>query len=61
MEYLEDDASLIEGGIIDSMMILNLLAFLEENFGLSLSPDEFDPEKFETLRHISDMVTQRAP
>ena len=58
-EYLEDGTSLIESGLVDSMMILSLLAFLEENFGVSLSKDEFNPGNFETLKKISDMVSQK--
>ena len=59
VEYLEDDISLIESGLVDSVIILSLLAFLEENFSVSLSKDEFNPEDFETLKKISDMVSQK--
>jgi len=59
VEYLEDEASLIEGGIMDSFMILSLIAFLEEKYGLILPKDQFDPENFETIKKISALVARR--
>jgi acyl carrier protein len=59
VDYLEDDTSLIESGLVDSMMILSLLAFLEENFNVFLSKDEFNPENFGTVIKISEMVAQK--
>lgn len=57
--YLEDDTPLIADGIIDSLMILSLLAFLEEEFGIILSKGEFNPENFATIQKIHDLVDSR--
>jgi len=59
VEYLTDDIPLIENGIIDSMMILSLLVFLEEKYGLLLSKDELKPENFGTIQKIHDLVLQK--
>lgn len=58
VEYLNDDTPLIENGLIDSMMILSLLAFLEEKYGLLLSKDELKPKNFATIQKINDLVIQ---
>ena len=56
---LADDDPLIENGIIDSMGILSLLAFLEENFGILLSEGEMNPENFATLQSICNVISQK--
>ncbi|MFX0199473.1 MAG: acyl carrier protein [Candidatus Hodarchaeota archaeon] len=56
---LKDDDLLIESGLIDSMGILNLLAFLEQNYGILLSEDELNVKKFATLQSICDTVDQK--
>lgn len=59
VEYLEDDTPIIDNGVLDSLILLNLLAFLEENFGVSLTNNEFDSEHCGSVRKISDFVTKK--
>lgn len=56
---LADDEQLIEKGIIDSMSILTLLAYLDENFGILLTEEELNPKNFATLQSICDMVAKK--
>ena len=58
IESLADEEELIESGIIDSMAILNLLAFLEENFGVLLVEDELNRKNFATIQSICELVIQ---
>lgn len=51
--------SLLDAGILDSMAIVKLIAFLEERFGTTLTDDEFDPENFETLQAIEALVERK--
>src|SRR5215208_6008195 len=37
---LEDDDSLMEKGVVDSMGVAEVLAFLEEEFGVNIADDE---------------------
>ncbi len=42
---LENDAmSLLDGGIIDSVGVMELVAFLEQDFGLTLADEDLVPE-----------------
>lgn len=59
IKNIEDDTPLIEGGIIDSMGMLNLLAFLEEKFDLVLGAGEINPKDFATLKNICNLVAQK--
>lgn len=50
----QDD--LLQGGILDSLAILDLVAFVEQNFGIVLSDEELIPENFQTIERLSVFV-----
>lgn len=54
-----EEESLLEAGVLDSMAIVKLIAFLEERFGVTLTDEEFDPENFETLKAIDGLVERK--
>jgi acyl carrier protein len=56
LQQLDDDEPLIESGIIDSLGVLKILAFLDEEFGVDLSAGEINLEKFKDVRSICAMV-----
>jgi acyl carrier protein len=56
---LGEKDSLLEAGILDSMAIVKLIAFLEDRFGVTLSDDEFDPDNFETLAAIETLIERK--
>lgn len=56
---LEEDEPLIESGIIDSLGILKILAFLEESLGLDLSSDQVKLENFKSIGTIREMVERQ--
>jgi acyl carrier protein len=54
-----DDESLIEAGILDSMAIVKLVAYLEEQFGIELTDEEFDPDNFDSLSAIDALIQKK--
>jgi len=50
---------LLEGGIIDSLGILNLVGFLEEEFQMTVADDDLVPENFGTIEQIAEFVEGR--
>ncbi len=54
-----NDQSLLETGILDSLAIVKLIAFVEDEFDVELSDDEFDPEHFETVTAIATLVDSK--
>jgi acyl carrier protein len=56
LPQLDDDEPLIESGIIDSLGVLKILAFLDEAFGVDLSAGEINLEKFKDVNSICAMV-----
>jgi len=54
-EY-EDDASFLELGIIDSFGFVELLHWVEEEFGISVADDEIVPDNFDSVRKLSSFI-----
>lgn len=58
-EDLGTDVSLTETGVLDSMGVLELIAFLEEQFGISVPDEDALPENLDTVRRIVSYVARR--
>ncbi len=56
---LDAKTPLLEEGVLDSMRIMRLLSFLEEEFDVVVDTDDFDPENFESISAICDMVARK--
>ena len=56
---IDPDASLISSGVVDSLALLRLIAFVEEQFGVTVEDDEVMPENFETLNIIESFVSAK--
>ncbi|MEW6442354.1 MAG: acyl carrier protein [bacterium] len=57
--HLRDTDPLIEMGLIDSMGIQRLLAYLEATFSIRIEEEEILPENFETLEAIVKLLGQK--
>ena len=55
-----DDTSFIENDIIDSTGVLELVAFIEEEFGIAMSDADIVPANLDSLDRIAAFVTQRS-
>lgn len=56
---LEDDTSFLEHGIIDSTGILELIAFLEETYGIKVEDEELIPENLDSLKKVVQYVERK--
>ena len=54
-----DDESLLVAGIIDSMSMVGLISFLEQNFGLQIDEDDMTPEHFDSVNAIAEYIRQK--
>ena len=57
---LPDDASLLEEGILDSTGVLELVMFVEEEFGLSVKDEEIVPENFDSVARLAAYIGRKA-
>jgi len=58
-DTLPDDASLLQLGIIDSMGVLSLLMFAEEQFGIDVVDTEVTPEHFDSIERLAAYVDSK--
>ena len=57
---LADDDSLLERGILDSTGVLELVAFLETEFGAVVADDELAPENLDSVSNILAFLERKA-
>lgn len=53
------DTELVVSGRIDSLAILDMVAFVEERFGVSLTADELTPKNLATVSALAFLVASR--
>src|SRR6266849_2575421 len=56
---LKDDERLIGKGIIDSMGVLELIDFIEREFGVAVESDEITDQNFGSVASIASFVAQK--
>jgi len=59
LEISSVDTDLVGTGLLDSLALVELLAQLEETFGVSISTDELELENFRSIASIAGFVSQR--
>jgi acyl carrier protein len=56
--YSEND-SFLENGIVDSIGIMELVLFIEENFNISIENGEITPMNFDSVAKLSTYVRSK--
>jgi len=56
LKSLGPDDSLLAQGLLDSMSILRVVTFCEEQFGIAIPDEEVLPDHFESVRAIAKLV-----
>jgi acyl carrier protein len=57
---LSDGDSLLDQGIIDSTGVLEVVGFIESEFGIQVLDEEMLPENLDSIERISSYVTRKA-
>jgi len=58
--HVSRDTSLLESGILDSLGILDVVAFLESEFAITIADEELVPDNFRSLGTLSAFVRQKS-
>jgi acyl carrier protein len=53
------DTDIIGEGLVDSLGIFKLIAFVEESFKVTIEPDEVLLENFQTLRALRNLIVKK--
>jgi len=56
---LADDVSLLGQGLIDSTGVLELVSFLEREFGIVLPDEEMTPENLDSVNALCALVERK--
>lgn len=56
---LDDDASFLEHGVVDSTGVLELVLFAEETFGIAVEDDEVVPDNFDSVSRLAAFVVAK--
>jgi acyl carrier protein len=58
-ETLPDDCSLLDRGVIDSTGVLELINFLQDEFGIEVADDEMIPANLDSIAKIEAYATRK--
>lgn len=56
---LGDDDSLVISGLLDSLAILRIVVFLEQEFGLDFADQGFDQNDFDSIGSIMGLLGEK--
>ena len=51
-----DDDSFLEVGIIDSVGVMELLEFVQEEFKVTVDPEELTPDNFDSVNKLAAFI-----
>jgi acyl carrier protein len=54
-----NESSLLGGGMLDSLGILEVVTFVEREFNISIDDEELLPENFQTVKAIATFVVRK--
>lgn len=56
---IDPDQSLLTSNVLDSLALIRLVNFIEEQFGVSVEDDEVIPDNFETINAIKTYLENK--
>ncbi len=56
---LQPDEPLISSGLIDSLSLVDLSLFVEDEFGVRIDDTELNAGTFDTLNQLASLIAQR--
>lgn len=58
-EELPDDLNLLKNGIIDSLAVLKLVAYMENEFDITLEPEEIDTDNLNSVMALTSIIEKK--
>jgi len=58
-DALQNDASFLEQGVIDSTGVLELVEWLEDEFDISVADEELIPENLDSVKLLSAYIARK--
>ncbi len=55
-----DDASFLNEGIVDSMNVLELVTFVEQDMGVTVADQDIVPDNFDSVSKLASFVRRKS-
>jgi acyl carrier protein len=56
---LQDNESFLDGGIIDSTGVMEIILFIEDTFGIKVNDDEMLPVNLDSVDNLIAFITRK--
>lgn len=56
---LSDELNLLDTGILDSLAVLKLVAYIENEFDIALAPEEIDMDNLNSINAVAAIVENK--
>jgi acyl carrier protein len=56
---LSEDASFLQNGIVDSTGVMELVAHVEERYGITVEDDELVPDNFDSISKLAAYIGRK--
>lgn len=56
---LDDDVSFLDTGILDSMGIMEVIAFLDDEYGIKVAEEEMVPENLDSIDNLLGFIERK--
>jgi len=56
---LTNEISFLENGIIDSTGVLELVSFIQEKYGITVSDEEILPDNFDSINKLAGFIMNK--
>lgn len=60
IDALSDDDNLFESGVVNSLFAVQLMTFVERNFGIEVGMDDLDIENFKSIAATAAFVQRKS-
>ena len=54
-----DDASFLEEGIVDSQGVMELVMFVEDEFGVTVDDEDITPDNFDSVSLLAEYIRRK--
>jgi acyl carrier protein len=56
---LQDDEAIFASGIVNSLLAMQLVLFVEKEFGISVEDEDLDLDNFRSVNALADLVERK--
>ena len=56
---IDEESDLLDSGILDSLLVMDLVCFLEVRFQVRMQPADINPDNLRSVRRLAHYVTVR--